>query len=187
MRRAYRHKADQAGFAIKKPTHQDCPKRWNSTHKMDSNPFSKRVPLDHIMNLYNDEIGINVLSDDQWEHIATVTTFLCPPVRSWNCWRPIVKRLWIWCLRPSHISSSTRRMERQCSGTSIRPNGGWHECKASTRGEVSCSRTGYCGHVPKPTATEAERFYGDGPDHSSDSLSDSIRVLEHRCRTDSST
>jgi hypothetical protein len=46
---------------------------------MGSDAFSKRVPLNHIMNLYNNEIGINVLFDDQWERIATVTTFLHPP------------------------------------------------------------------------------------------------------------
>ncbi|CAK9190614.1 unnamed protein product [Sphagnum troendelagicum] len=46
---------------------------------MGSNAFSKRVPLDHIMNLYNNEIGVDVLSDDQWECIVAVTAFLCPP------------------------------------------------------------------------------------------------------------
>ncbi|CAM6015557.1 unnamed protein product [Sphagnum balticum] len=79
MRQAYRCEADLAGFASKKPTHQDCPTRWNSTHEMGSDSFNKRVPLDHIMNLYNDEIGVDVLSDDQWERIAVVTTFLRPP------------------------------------------------------------------------------------------------------------
>jgi hypothetical protein len=79
MHQTYRHKANRAGFASKKPTHQDCPTRWNSTHEMGNDTFNKRVPLDHIMNLYNDEISIDVLSDDQWERIATVTTFLRPP------------------------------------------------------------------------------------------------------------
>ncbi len=46
---------------------------------MGSNTFSKRVPLDHIMNLYNDEIGVDVLSNDQWECIIAVTAFLHPP------------------------------------------------------------------------------------------------------------
>ncbi|CAM6019014.1 unnamed protein product [Sphagnum balticum] len=46
---------------------------------MGSNAFNKKVPLDNIMNLYNDEIGIDVLFDDQWECIAAVTTFLHPP------------------------------------------------------------------------------------------------------------
>ena len=46
---------------------------------MGSNAFSKRVPLDHIMNLYNNEIGVDVLSDDQWERIAAVPAFLRPP------------------------------------------------------------------------------------------------------------
>jgi hypothetical protein len=31
------------------------------------------------MNLYNDEINVDVLSDDQWEHIVAMTAFLCPP------------------------------------------------------------------------------------------------------------
>jgi hypothetical protein len=64
MRQAYRRKDDLAGFASKELTHQDCPTRWNLTHKMGNDAFSKRVPLDHIMNLYNDEIGVDVLSDD---------------------------------------------------------------------------------------------------------------------------
>jgi hypothetical protein len=46
---------------------------------MGNNAFSKRVPLDHIMNLYNNEIGVDVLSDDQWERITIVTAFLRPP------------------------------------------------------------------------------------------------------------
>jgi hypothetical protein len=79
MRQAYHPKADLVGFASKEPTHQDCPTRWNSTHEMGSDAFSKRVPLDHIMNLYNDEIGVDVLFDDQWERIAVVTAFLRPP------------------------------------------------------------------------------------------------------------
>ena len=79
MRQAYRREADLAGFASKEPTHQDCPTRWNSTHETGSDAFSKRVPLDHIMNLYNNEIGVGVLSDDQWERIDVVTTFLRPP------------------------------------------------------------------------------------------------------------
>jgi hypothetical protein len=79
MRQAYRRKADLVGFASKEPPHQDCPTRWNSTHEMGSDAFSKRVPLDHIMNLYNDTIGVDVLSDEQWERIAAVTAFLRPP------------------------------------------------------------------------------------------------------------
>jgi hypothetical protein len=79
MRQTYRCEADLASFVSKEPTHQDCPTRWNSTHKMGNDAFSKRVPLDHIMNLYNNEIGVNVLSDDQWERIAVVTAFLQPP------------------------------------------------------------------------------------------------------------
>jgi hypothetical protein len=79
MRQAYRREADLAGFASKEPPHQDCPTRWNSTHEMGSDAFSKRVPLDHIMNLYNDTIGVDVLSDEQWERIDAVTAFLCPP------------------------------------------------------------------------------------------------------------
>jgi hypothetical protein len=46
---------------------------------MGTNAFNKRVPLDHIMNLYNNKIGIDVLSDDQWERIVVMTVFLCPP------------------------------------------------------------------------------------------------------------
>jgi len=76
MRQTYRCEAD---LASKKPTHQDCPTRQNSTHKMGSNAFNKRVPLDHIMNIYSNKIGVNVLSDDQWEHIVAVTAFLHPP------------------------------------------------------------------------------------------------------------
>ena len=79
MRQAYRREANLVGFASKEPTHQDCPTRWNSTHEMGSDAFSKRVPLDHIMNLYNDKIGIGVLSDEQWERIAAMTAFLRPP------------------------------------------------------------------------------------------------------------
>jgi hypothetical protein len=79
MRQAYRREADLACLVNKEPTHQDCPMRWNSTHEMGSDAFSKRVPLDHIMNVYNDEIGVDVLFDDQWERIVAVTAFLCPP------------------------------------------------------------------------------------------------------------
>jgi hypothetical protein len=79
MRQSYRREADLVGFASKEPPHQDCPTRWNSTHEMGSDAFSKRVPLDHIMNLYNDTIGVDVLSDEQWERIAAVTAFLRPP------------------------------------------------------------------------------------------------------------
>jgi len=46
---------------------------------MGSDTFNKKVPLDHIKNLYNDKIGIDVLSDDQWECIAAMTMFLHPP------------------------------------------------------------------------------------------------------------
>jgi hypothetical protein len=46
---------------------------------MSSDTLNKRVPLDHIMNIYNDEIGVNVLSDDQWDRIVAVTAFLRPP------------------------------------------------------------------------------------------------------------
>jgi hypothetical protein len=31
------------------------------------------------MNIYNDKIGVDVMSDDQWERIVVVTAFLCPP------------------------------------------------------------------------------------------------------------
>jgi len=31
------------------------------------------------MNLYNNTIGVDVLSDEQWERIAVVTAFLRPP------------------------------------------------------------------------------------------------------------
>ncbi|CAM6008286.1 unnamed protein product [Sphagnum balticum] len=79
MRQAYRHEADLAGFANKEPTHQDCPARWNSTHEMGSDAFSKKVPLNQIMNLYNNKIGVDVLSDDQRERIVAVIVFLCPP------------------------------------------------------------------------------------------------------------
>jgi hypothetical protein len=79
MCQAYRCKVDLASFASKEPMHQYCPMRWNSTHEMGSDAFNKRVPLDHIMNIYNDKIGVNVLSDDQWERIAAVTAFLRPP------------------------------------------------------------------------------------------------------------
>jgi len=79
MHQAYRHKANLVGFVNKEPMHQDCSTMWNSTHKMDSDAFSKKVPLDHIMNIYNNEIGVDVLSDDQWECIAAVTAFLRPP------------------------------------------------------------------------------------------------------------
>jgi len=79
MRQTYCRKADLVGFMSKELTHQDCSMRWNSTHEMGSDAFSKRVPLDHIMNLYNDEINVDVLFDDQWERIAAMTTFLRPP------------------------------------------------------------------------------------------------------------
>ena len=72
-------KLNLVGFASKESTHQDCPTRWNSTHEMGSDAFSNRIPLDHIMNLYNDDIGIGVLSDEQWECIVDVTAFLRPP------------------------------------------------------------------------------------------------------------
>jgi len=80
MCQAYRHEADLAGLTSKEPTHQDCPTSWNLTHEMGSDAFNKRVPLDHIMNLYNDKIDVDVLFDDQWERIAVVTTFMRPPV-----------------------------------------------------------------------------------------------------------
>ncbi len=79
MCQTYHREADMAGFASKEPSHQNCPTRWNSTHEMGSDAFSKRVPLDHIMNLYNDTIGVDVLSDEQWERIAAVIAFLRPP------------------------------------------------------------------------------------------------------------
>jgi hypothetical protein len=79
MCEAYHREVDFAGFVSKKPMNQDCPTRWNLTYEMGSNAFSKRVPLDHIINLYNDEIGIDVLSNDQWECITTMTAFLRPP------------------------------------------------------------------------------------------------------------
>jgi hypothetical protein len=79
MHQAYRREAELAGFVSKEPLHQDCPTRWNSTHEMGRDAFSKRVPLDHIMNLYNDTIGVDVLSDEQWERIVAVTAFLRPP------------------------------------------------------------------------------------------------------------
>ncbi len=46
---------------------------------MGNDAFSKRVQLDHIMNFYNDKIGVDVLSDDQWERITVMTAFLHPP------------------------------------------------------------------------------------------------------------
>jgi hypothetical protein len=46
---------------------------------MANDAFNKRVPLDHIMNLSNDKIGVDVLFNDQWERIATMTAFLHPP------------------------------------------------------------------------------------------------------------
>ncbi|CAK9202204.1 unnamed protein product [Sphagnum troendelagicum] len=46
---------------------------------MGSDAFSKRVPLDHIMHLYNNKIGVDVLSDDQWECIVAVIVILRPP------------------------------------------------------------------------------------------------------------
>jgi len=46
---------------------------------MGNDAFNKKVPLDHIMNLYNDKIGVDVLFDDQWERITAMTTFLRPP------------------------------------------------------------------------------------------------------------
>ncbi len=79
MRKAYHCEADLVGFANKETTHQDCPTRWNLTHEMGSDAFSKRVPLDHIMNFYNDKIGVDVLSNDQWECIVVVIAFLRPP------------------------------------------------------------------------------------------------------------
>jgi len=79
MHQAYYREVDLVGFVSKELTHQDCSTRWNLTHEMGSDVFSKRVPLDHIMNLYNDEISVDVLFDDQWERIAIVTAFLHPP------------------------------------------------------------------------------------------------------------
>jgi hypothetical protein len=79
MRQAYRCEADLDGFVSKETMHQDCPTKWNSTHEMGSDAFSKRVPLDHIMNFYNNEIGVDVLSNDQWECIVAMIAFLCPP------------------------------------------------------------------------------------------------------------
>jgi len=79
MRQAFRREINMASFARKKPMHQDCPTSWNLTHEMGSDAFSKKVPLDHIMNLYNDKISVNVMFDDQWERIAVVTVFLRPP------------------------------------------------------------------------------------------------------------
>jgi hypothetical protein len=46
---------------------------------MGSDTFKKKVPLDHIMNLYNDKIGVDVLYNDQWECIVVMTAFLHPP------------------------------------------------------------------------------------------------------------
>ncbi len=79
MRQTYRREANLASFTSKEPMHQDCPTRWNSTHEVGSDAFSKRVPLDHIMNIYNNKIGVDVLSDDQWERIVAMTAFMHPP------------------------------------------------------------------------------------------------------------
>lgn len=46
---------------------------------MGSDAFNKRVPLDHIINLYKDKISVDVMFDDQWEHIIIVIAFLRPP------------------------------------------------------------------------------------------------------------
>jgi hypothetical protein len=87
---------------------------------MGGDAFSKNVPLDHIMNLYNDTIGVDVLSDEQWERITAVTAFLRPPRQVMELLAADRKTSLDLVLCPSHISSSTARMERQRSRTLIK-------------------------------------------------------------------
>jgi len=67
------------------------------------------------------------------------------------------------------------------------PNNNWHEGKVTTVREAFRSRTNYHDRIPKLVATKADRSYNDGPDHSSDSLSNLEPIFEHCYRADSLT
>eukprot|EP00842_Homolaphlyctis_polyrhiza_P002297 jgi/Hompol1/3068/HPOL_006317-RA len=49
VRQQYRIEVIAADLGSKEPTHQDSPTRWNSTHEMCTDAYSKRVVLDNIM------------------------------------------------------------------------------------------------------------------------------------------
>jgi hypothetical protein len=134
MRQAYRCEADLVGFASKEPTYPNCPMTWNSTQKMGNDAFSKRVPLDHIMNLYNDEIGVDVLSDDQWECITAVTAFLRPPRQVMESLAADRKTfLDLVSVSITHFikhCEEWREWRDNAQGHRAGPNNGWHESKA---------------------------------------------------------
>jgi len=80
-----------------------------------------------------------------------------------------------------------REWRDSAQGHQSGPNDDWHEGKTAIVREAFCSRTGYHDRVPKPAAIEADRSCGDGLDHNSNLLSNSMLVLKHRCRANSST
>ncbi len=138
------------------------------------------------MNLYNDEIGVDMLSDDQWERIAAVPAFLRPPRQ--------VMELLAADRKTSLdlVSASITHLIKHCkNGETTFKDTDQDLTMAGMKGkatqETSRSGIGYRGSVPKPTATEADQSYGDGPDHSSDSLSNSAPILEQCCSANSST
>jgi hypothetical protein len=137
---------------------------------MGCDTFSKRVPLDHIMNIYNDEIGGDVLFDDQWERIVAVTAFLRPP-------RQVMELL-----------AAGRKMSLDLVFVSITHLIKHCENRETTLKDIDQDLTAV-GMKAKLQQYEKllDRSHGDGLDHSSDSFSDSTPVFEHRCRADSST
>jgi hypothetical protein len=83
MRQEYRRAAEVAGLSSKEPTHPDLPTRWNYTHEMGVDATAKRFALDSIMKQDKDGIGCGALSDEQWQGIGVVSTFL-----SQSCCQP---------------------------------------------------------------------------------------------------
>jgi hypothetical protein len=79
LRQGYRRAAEVAGLSSKEPTHPDSPTRRNSTHDMSVYAPAKRFTLDSIMEQFEDGIGCGALSDEQWQGIGVVSTFLRVP------------------------------------------------------------------------------------------------------------
>jgi hypothetical protein len=79
MRQEYRRAAEVAGLSSKKPAHPDSPTHWNSKHEMGVDATAKRFALDSKMEQFKDGIGCGALSDEQWQSIGVVSTFLRAP------------------------------------------------------------------------------------------------------------
>jgi hypothetical protein len=79
MRQEYRRAAEVAGLSRKEPTHPNSPMRWNSTHEIGVDPAVKLFALDLIMEQFKDGISCGALSEEQWQGIGVVSTFLRAP------------------------------------------------------------------------------------------------------------